>query len=307
MATIAISGASGFLGGSLARRLAAGGVHVLALTRPGSQKPGIRWDPERGEIDAGALEGVDAVVHLAGENVAGGRWSDAQKRRIEHSRVAGTGLLARTLAGLARKPAVLISASAVGYYGAHGAEPIDESAAPGSDFLARVCVEWEASAEPARQAGIRVVHPRLGLVLHPSGGVLARMLPAFRLLAGGKLGSGAQFMSWVALDDALAALQFALARSELTGAINVTAPEPVSNEEFTRALASALGRPALFTVPSFALRALFGEMAEVALLSGACAKPARLSAHGFVFQHPTLAPYLQRVLAPASAQANGLS
>src|SRR5690606_10162699 len=182
VATIAITGASGSLGAALARRLAASGARVLALTRAGGREPGSRWDPERGEIDAAALEGVDALVHLAGENVAGGRWSEAQKRRIEHSRVAGTTLLARTLAGLARKPSVLISASAVGYYGAHGADPIDESSPPGSDFLARICVQWEASAEPARQAGIRVVHPRFGLVMHPSGGALARMLPAFRLL-----------------------------------------------------------------------------------------------------------------------------
>jgi uncharacterized protein (TIGR01777 family) len=307
VATIAISGASGFLGRALADSLAARGDRVLPLTRPGGQKAGIRWDPERGEIDAPALEGVDAVIHLAGENVAGGRWTAAQKRRIEQSRVASTTLLARTLAGLARKPAVLISASAVGYYGARGSEPIDESANPGADFLARVCVEWEASAEPARQAGIRVLHPRFGLVLHPSGGVLARMLPAFRLLAGGKLGGGEQFMSWVALEDALAALRFALARPELAGPVNVTAPEPVSNAEFTRALGDALGRPALLTVPRFALRALFGEMAEVALLSGACAKPARLLAQGFSFQHSTLAPYLKRVLARAPAQANGLS
>lgn len=280
---------------------------MLALTRPGSPRPGIRWDPARGEIDAVALEGVDAVVHLAGENVAGGRWTEAQKRRIEQSRVESTGLLARTLAGLSRKPAVLISASAVGYYGAHGNQPIDESAGPGADFLARVCVQWEASAQPARAAGIRVVHPRFGLVLHPSGGALARMLPAFRLFAGGKLGSGEQGMSWVALEDAIAALEFALTHAQLTGPFNVTAPEPVSNAEFTRALASALGRPAVMTVPRFALRALFGEMAEVALLSGACVNPARLLELGFSFQHATLGPYLEHVLGRSRAQANGLS
>jgi uncharacterized protein (TIGR01777 family) len=297
MATIAISGATGFLGSALRSFLAARGDRVLALTRPGSREPGIRWDPERGEIDAAALEGVDAAVHLAGENVAGGRWSDAQKRRIEQSRVQGTTLLARALAGLRRKPALLISASAVGYYGARGPEAIDERAGPGSDFLARVCVQWEASAEPARQAGIRVVHPRFGIVLHPSGGALAKMLPAFRLLAGGKLGDGEQFMSWVALEDAVAALAFALATPALTGPFNVTAPEPVTNAEFTRALGAALSRPTMMTVPRFALRALFGEMAEVALLSGACVEPNKLLGHGFTFAAPTLAPYLERVLA----------
>jgi hypothetical protein len=296
VATIAISGATGFLGSELRSFLAARGERVLALTRPGSRETGVRWDPERGEIDAAALEGVDAVVHLAGENVTGGRWSDARKQRIEHSRVASTALIARTLAGLARKPAALISASAAGYYGARGSEPVDERAGPGDDFLARVCVRWEASADPARQAGIRVAHPRFGLVLHPSGGALAKMLPAFRLLAGGKLGSGAQYMSWVALEDTVAALAFALARPELRGPFNVTAPEPVSNAAFTAALATALSRPAVITVPRFALRALFGEMADVALLSGACVKPQKLLDLGFTFAAPALAPYLERVL-----------
>lgn len=296
MATIVISGATGFLGGALRALLTTRGDRVLALTRPGSREQGIRWDPARGELDAAALEGVDAVVHLAGENVAGGRWSDAQKRRIEQSRAASTSLLARALAGLRQKPPVLISASAVGYYGARGAEPIDERAGPGDDFLARVCVQWEQSAEPARQAGIRVAHPRFGLVMHPAGGALAKMLPAFRLFAGGKLGSGEQFMSWVALDDAIAALAFALSRPDLSGPFNVTAPEPVSNAEFTRALGAALSRPAVMTVPRFALRALFGEMAEVALLSGACAKPQKLLDLGFEFAEPALAPYLARAL-----------
>lgn len=306
MATIAISGASGFLGSALVHALRARGDRVLALVRPGSAAPGIRWDPGRAEIDAAALVGVDAVVHLAGENVAAGRWSDAQKQRIEQSRVDGTTVLARALAGLEKRPEVLLSASAVGFYGAHGDEALDERDAAGEDFLAQVCKRWEAAAEPARQAGIRVVHPRFGLVLHPSGGALAKMLPAFRLAVGGKLGDGAQFMSWIALEDAVSALSFALARRDLTGPINVTAPEPVTNEEFTRALGAALSRPTLFSVPRFALRTLFGEMAEVALLSGARVKPAKLLAHGFSFAHPELAPYLASVLAKG-VQAKGLS
>jgi uncharacterized protein len=296
VATIAISGASGFVGSALSRALLARGDRVLALVRPGSRQEGIRWDPVRGEIDQAALAGVDAVVHLAGENVAEGRWSEAQKQRIAQSRIQGTTLLARALAALAQKPSVFVSASAVGFYGAHGGEPLDERAQAGHDFLAEVCQQWEAAAEPARAAGIRVVHPRLGIVLHPSGGALAKMLPAFRLGAGGKLGSGEQFMSWVALEDAIAALLFALARPELSGPYNVTAPEPVTNEALTRALGVALSRPTLMTVPRFALRALFGEMAEVALLSGARVMPAKLLAHGFLFAQPALAPYLASVL-----------
>jgi uncharacterized protein (TIGR01777 family) len=296
MATIAISGASGFVGSALGRTLVARGDRVRALVRPGSRVQGIRWDPERGEIDAAALAGVDAVVHLAGESVAGGRWSDAQKQRIEQSRVNGTRLLAHALAQLERKPEVLLSASAVGFYGAHGSEPLDERDSGGEDFLAQVCKRWEAAAEPAREAGIRVVHPRLGLVLHPSGGALAKMLPAFRLGVGGKLGSGAQFMSWVALEDTVAALSFALSRRELSGPLNVTAPEPVTNEAFTRALGAALSRPTVLPVPRFALRALFGEMAEVALLSGARVKPKQLLDHGFSFAQPQLTPYLASVL-----------
>jgi uncharacterized protein (TIGR01777 family) len=296
VATIAISGASGFLGSALARVLVARGDRVKALVRPGARQAGIAWDPARGQIDRAGLAGVEAVVHLAGENVAGGRWSEAQKRRIEHSRVDGTRLLADTLAGLETKPEVFISASAVGFYGPHGEETLDERDPAGRDFLAQVCERWEAAAEAARVAGIRVVHPRFGLVLHPSGGALAKMLPAFRLLVGGKLGSGKQFMSWVALEDAISALTFALAEHGLRGPVNVTAPAPVSNAEFTAALGRALSRPTLLTVPSFALRALFGEMAEIALLAGARVLPQKLLDHGFRFAAPELAPYLDSVL-----------
>lgn len=283
------------------------GDRVKVFVRPGSAQAraaspernladAIRWDPLRGEIEQAALAGVDAVVHLAGENVADGRWSEAQKQRIEQSRVNGTSLIARALAVLDPKPELFVSASAVGFYGAHGSEPLDERDPVGSDFLAQVCQRWEAAAEPARQAGIRVVHPRFGIVLHPSGGALAKMLPAFRLLVGGKLGNGSQFMSWIALEDTVAALSFALLRRELVGPVNVTAPEPVSNETFTRALSAALARPALMTVPRFALRALFGEMAEVALLSGARVRPQKLLDQGFSFAHPELAAYLASVL-----------
>lgn len=309
MATIAISGASGFVGSALARTLAARGDRVKPLLRGRSSSEGIRWDPLRGEIDHAALAEVDAVVHLAGENVAGARWSAAQKQRIEASRVQGTSLLATALAARSDKPRVFVSASATGFYGTHGDEPLSEQAPAGHDFLAQVCQRWEAAAEPARDAGIRVAHPRFGLVLHPSGGALAKMLPAFRLGVGGKLGSGAQFMSWVALEDAIAALVFALARPELSGAFNVTAPEPVTNEAFTRALGAALARPTVLPVPGFALRALFGEMAEVALLSGARVVPQKLLAHGFTFAQPELAPYLANVLSARARepQANGLS
>lgn len=297
MGLVAITGSTGFIGSALVAALEARGYEARALVRPQSRADGIRWDPDRGEIESSALEGVEAVVHLAGESVAGARWTPAQKARIVESRTRGTGLLARTLARLKHKPKLWLSASAIGFYGDRGADEVDEREPPGSDFLARVCVAWEAQAQPAREAGIRVVHPRFGVVLHPSGGALAKMLPAFRLGFGGALGDGRQFMSWVALEDAVRALIHAFDQPSLQGAVNVTAPEPVTNAELTQALGKALGRPAFMRVPSFALRAALGEMAQVALLSGARVVPRKLLESGFVFTQPSLAPYLRRVLA----------
>lgn len=303
MASIAVSGASGFIGRALVSALKSRGVRVRPLVRPGRSVPdGIPWDPEASSIDREALEGLDAVVHLAGENVAGARWSEAQKQRIRDSRVRGTGLLAEALSALRDKPAVWVSASAVGIYGDGGDRALDEDSPPGDDFLARVCVAWEEAAAPARAAGIRVVHPRFGVVLHPHGGALAKMLGPFKLGLGGKLGSGAQYMSWIGLEDAVRALLY-LIDQPLEGPVNLVAPNPVTNAEFTRALAGALHRPAPFFVPSFAARLAFGEMAEVALLRGQRVFPKRLLGAGFQFAQPELAPLLASLFAPSQDSA----
>jgi uncharacterized protein (TIGR01777 family) len=304
MATIAVSGSNGFVGAALVSALRARGDQVRPLLRPtasggfGAHDPAsvVRWDPARGELDSGALEGVDGVVHLAGESLANGRWTDAQKQRIEQSRTRGTRLLAEGLAGLTRKPQVLLSASAIGYYGDRGVAELDESAERGDDFLARLCAAWEEAAAPARAAGLRVAHPRFGVVLHPSGGALAKMLPLFRWGMGGALGDGAQFMSWIALADVVRALLFTLDQSALEGPVNFTAPTPVTNAELTRSLARALARPGFMQVPRFALRAVLGEMADAALLASAKVLPRKLLELGFSFEEPELEPYLRSVL-----------
>lgn len=294
MRTIAITGASGFIGSALADQLRQRGDRVLPLVRPGhAVDGGIHWDPTGGTIDQRALEGVDAIVHLAGENVADGRWTDEKKRRIRDSRVRGTSLLARTLATMRQKPRVFVSGSAVGYYGARDDAPLDESASRGSDFLAEVTESWEQAALPAADAGVRLVHPRTGIVLAPHGGALAKMLLPFRLGVGGKIGEGSQYMSWIALEDAVRALLYAVDVETLRGPFNMTAPSPVTNAEFTRALGRALRRPTAFKVPSFAARLAFGEMADAALLGGARVLPRRLLESGFTFQHPELEPYLR--------------
>lgn len=295
---VAVTGATGLIGTELVRRLRAGGHTVVRLVRsePAPGSGDVRWDPEAGRLDAAGLEGVDAVVHLAGESV-GQRWSEERKARIRRSRVEGTRLLAQALADLPRRPRVLVSASATGLYGDRGDELLDEESAVGSGFLAAVAREWEAAAAPARRAGIRVAHPRLGVVLSTEGGALARMLPPFRLGAGGKLGSGRQWMSWVSIDDAVRALLFALADERVEGPFNVVAPEPVTNAVFTGRLAHVLGRPALVPVPEFALRLAFGEMADEALLASQRALPRRLAALGFDFHHPEVEGALRAALA----------
>lgn len=300
MRTIAISGASGFIGSALRQLLQERGVRVRPLVRPGRQaEDGIAWDPQRGSIDAAALEGLDAIVHLAGDGVADGRWTAAKKARIRESRARGTELLARAIASLSHKPAVWVSGSAVGYYGDRGADEVDERDPPGSDFLAEVTVAWEAAAQAARDAGVRVVHPRFGIVLGPQGGALAKMLLPFKLGVGGKLGTGAQYMSWIALEDTLAALLHLIEHHELEGAFNITAPEPVTNADFTRALGAALHRPTFLPLPGPLARLALGELADVGLLGGLRARPKRLLASGFRFAQPELAPFL--------AHLNGLS
>lgn len=294
---VAVSGASGLIGSELVAFLAAGGHRVQRLVRaPARDSDEIRWDPVRGEIDAAALEGVDAVVHLAGENIASGRWTRARRARIEGSRIQGTQLLAETLAGLARRPRVFVSVSAVGFYGDTGGEVVDESAQPGRGFLAGVCRAWEAAAAPARDAGIRVVHPRLGIVLSAAGGVLARLAPAFRAGLGGPVGSGAQQMSWISSDDVLDVLERCLADGALAGPVNAVAARPVTNAEFARALGGVLGRPAFLPLPSVVLRLALGEMAEELLLSGQGVRPSRLLDAGFEFRSPGLEAALRAEL-----------
>lgn len=296
-----MTGASGLIGRAVVERLRADGHETVPLVRPGAQPsaagaPVISWDPATGRIDGSALEGLDAVVHLAGEPIAARRWSQTQKRRIAESRQRGTALLAGALARLEAPPAVLVSASAIGYYTDRGDERLDESSSAGTGFLAEVCGRWEAAAAPAREAGIRVVHPRTGVVLSRSGGALAEMLPFFRVGLGGRIGNGRQWMSWITLHDEAAALVWLL-DADIEGPVNLTAPMPVTNREFTAALARALRRPALLPTPKPALWARLGrELTEALLYSSARVEPSALQAGGFTFAHPDIATGLQAVL-----------
>jgi len=295
---IVVSGAGGLIGSALVRRLTTQGHRVTRLVRRPPGPGEIPWDPVARSLDPAALEGADAVVHLSGENV-GARWTTARKARIRSSRVASTRLLSETLAGLLRPPQVLISASAVGIYGDRGDEVLTEESPPGDpnrDFLVSVTREWEKAAEPARVEGIRVVHPRFGVVLSPAGGALRKMLLPFRLGLGARLGSGKQWMSWISIDDVVQALHQALVDDGLQGAVNATAPEPLTNRDFTRTLARVLSRPALFAVPESALRLALGEMAGGTILSSARVVPARLLQAGYHFGHPDLESALRHVL-----------
>ncbi|HMH57205.1 MAG TPA: TIGR01777 family oxidoreductase, partial [Gemmatimonadales bacterium] len=263
MLHVAVTGASGLIGAALVPRLTSEGHRVSRLVRRAAGPGEIFWDPAAGSLNPTALEGVDAVAHLSGENV-GARWTTERKARIRSSRVASTRLLSETLAGLQRPPEVLVSASAVGIYGNRGDEVLTEESLPGDpnrDFLVSVTQEWEKAAEPARVEGIRVVHPRFGVVLSPAGGALRKMLLPFRLGLGARLGSGRQWMSWISIDDAVEAVHRALVGDGLEGPVNVTSPEPVTNRDFTRTLARVLSRPALLAVPEPALRLALGEMA----------------------------------------------
>jgi uncharacterized protein (TIGR01777 family) len=292
---VLVSGVTGLIGSALSSFLSTGGHTPIGLTRKRNVNDGVHWDPDRGEIDADALDGIDAVIHLAGENVAGGRWTESRKRKILESREKGTRLLAETTAKLKRPPKTFLCASAVGYYGPLDDEEVDESFRRGSGFLAEVCEAWEAACAPARAAGMRVVNLRFGVVLSPAGGALAKMLPPFQLGAGGKIGDGRQWMSWIALDDVIGAIHHALMH-ELNGPANVTAPEPVTNLEFTKTLGKVLKRPTIFPVPAFAARLAFGEMANEMLLSGQKVNPRRLVETGYRFRFPELEPALRHVL-----------
>ncbi len=293
---IAITGASGFIGAELSDFLASGGHEILPLVRRSPQAHEIYWNPRSSEIELERLEGVDVVVHLAGESIAGGRWTPERKAAILESRVKGTRLIAESLARLRQPPRVLVSASGIGYYGDRGDEILTEESAPGSGFLADVCRDWEAATEPARQAGVRVVHMRTGIVLSPRGGALAQMLIPFKLGVGGVIGSGRQWMSWIGLADLIGAYQHAIFTEALEGAVNVTAPNPVTNAEFTRALGRVLGRPTLFPLPEAGVRLLLGELGEALLLEGARVLPRKLLDSGFDFLHPELEAALRSEL-----------
>jgi uncharacterized protein (TIGR01777 family) len=294
MRRVAITGASGLIGTALRRHLEASGHRVLPISRR-EVPDGIRWDPYTGDLDTEKLEGVDAVVHLAGAGIADRRWSDSRKRELRESRVIPTLFLSERLAGLRQRSGVFISASAIGIYGDRGDEILSETSAIGSDFLATLGRDWEAAANPAREAGIRVVHPRFGVVLSTRGGALRRMLPPFRLGIAGRLGSGRQWMGWITLDDVVRAIEFLL-DEPIAGPVIVSSPNPARNASFTKSLAHALHRPALILLPATALRALFGEMASATLLASQRVVPTTLLAHGFEFGHPELEPAIRNLL-----------
>jgi uncharacterized protein (TIGR01777 family) len=287
---IAITGSSGLIGSALVPTLLSAGHRVTRLVRPesGSKDAStIPWDPMHGQLEARRLEGFDAIIHLAGDPVAE-RWTAEHKRNIRESRLRGTGVLATALATLDRPPRVLLSASAIGYYGDRGDTWVDETSKSGDDFLAQVSREWEAATEPAAARGIRVVNTRFGVALSPRGGALAQLLPVFRLGGGGRVGTGRQWLSWIALDDLVSALHFALFAESLSGPVNVVAPNPATNAEFAHTLGVVLGRPSVIAVPAFVVRAMFGEMAESMLLAGQRVRPSRLVDAGFAFKYPTL-------------------
>ncbi len=300
---IAITGASGLIGSSLVLRLRNDGHRVIRLERPQRAAPSnpttpnrASWDPNAGTIDHEALEGLDAVFHLAGESIAGQRWTAAKKTRIHESRVVGTQLVARALGRCQRPPATLVCASAIGYYGDQGDQLLDETSPPGSDFLAEVCRDWEAAADPAREKGIRVIHLRIGPVLARQGGALAQMLTPFRLGLGGVIGSGRQYMSWITLEDVVGAAIHALDTHQISGPLNTVAPNPATNRAFTRTLGQTLGRPTLLPVPAFAARLALGQIADALLLASTRVDAGLLVQHGYRFRFPELAPALTHLL-----------
>lgn len=295
---IAITGSTGLIGEALRSSLLADGHRVVRVVRRAASGPDeIRWDPAVGLLDPTDLAGLDAVVHLAGEGIAEKRWTAAQKQRILTSRTEGTGLVARAMAACdADGPRVLVSGSAIGWYGDRGDEELTESSASGTGFLADVCRQWEAAADPAREAGLRVAHARTGIVLDPDGGVLAKQLPLFRVGLGGRIGNGRQYMSWIALDDEVAAIRFLLDH-DMAGPVNLTAPTPVTNREFAEALGAALHRPTVVPVPGFGPKVLFGgELVDELLLAGQRVLPERLTDAGFEFSQPELLPALRALL-----------
>lgn len=302
---VLVTGSTGLIGSALVPALAAAGHRPVRLVRtpPGPAGDAIWWDPSAGRIDGASIEGIGAVVHLAGAGIGDGRWTPARKAAILDSRVDGTGLLARTLAGLRRPPATLLSGSAIGYYGDRGDEVLTEQSGRGDGFLADVTVAWEAATEPAVQAAIRVVHLRTGVVLSPGGGALAKLMPLFRLGLGGRLGTGRQWMSWISLDDEVGAIIHLLDQGA-TGPVNLTAPRPTTNTEFTRTLGRVLHRPAFAAVPRFGPRLVVGaELADALLFSSQRVLPQALEASGYTFRHAGLPEAIGAMTGRAPAPA----
>jgi uncharacterized protein len=295
---VAVTGSHGFVGSALVPALARAGHRVVRLVR--SQPVGadeLGWDPDTGTIDSAGLEGIGGVVHLAAAGIGDKRWTDARKRLILESRTKGTGLLARTLAALTRPPSVLVSGSATGYYGNRGDEPLDEQSSPGNDFVAGVCVQWEAATAPAAEAGIRVARARSGVILGKEGGMLPRMLLPFRLGLGGRIASGRPYISWVSIDDEVAAVLHALADDSVVGPVNVTGPAPVTSAQFTKTLGRVLHRPTVIPTPLLLLKMRYGgELVQHLLLEGHRVLPKRLEATGYRFAHPTLEEALRAIV-----------
>lgn len=301
---ILVSGARGLVGSALVPLLAAGGHRVVRLVRTESAdaQTSIRddaqvvWNPQAGDVHPDAFEGFDAVIHLAGENIASGRWTDGRKRRIRDSRVVGTRRLCKVLAQCARPPKVFLCASAIGYYGDRGDEVLTEQSAPGTGFLADVCREWEAAVEPLATAGPRIVRLRIGVVLSPGGGALKKMLLPFRLGLGGVIGDGTQYLSWIALDDVAGVIRHALETDSVSGPVNVVSPEPVTNRDYTRTLGKVVARPTMLPLPAFAARLALGEAADALLLASTRVEPARLTQTGYTFRYPLLEGALRHLL-----------
>lgn len=295
---IVVTGSTGLVGSALIPELKKEGHEVVRLVRaePKDSATEVAWDPDAGTIELAGLEEVDAVVHLAGENIAEGSWTDEKKRRIKESRVKGTRLISESLVHLTRLPLSLVSASAIGYYGDRGEEVLTEGSAPGADYLAEVCREWEEATRVASDGGVRVVNLRFGIILSTEGGALAKMLTPFQVGIGGRIGSGKQYMSWVDIKDVTGAIRHALSVDTLRGPVNVVAPNPVTNKRFTKTLGQVLSRPTILPVPAFAVRLAFGEMADALLLASQRVEPARLKESGYEFKYTELEDSLRHVL-----------
>ena len=294
---IAVTGSTGLVGSALVDSLAQDNIRVLRLVRREARtEDEVAWNPTKQTIEAAKLEGIDAVVHLAGRNIVDRRWTPAFKKEIRDSRVLGTQLISKTIAELDQKPRVLVSASAIGYYGVRGSEVLTEESSAGTGFLAETCQEWEAACQPAWEAGVRVVQLRIGAVLSPKGGMLKKLLPQFRLGLGGVVGRGDQIVSWIALHDLVNSIRHAIDHEGLHGAVNATAPEPVSNRTFTKALGAKLSKPTFMMAPAGALRVALGPMASEIIIGGADIRPERLTHSGFQFQEPKITDALDQLL-----------